>query len=364
MPMTPLAWVLLFGIAPLVAQTTWVVDATGGPGTLPTLAAAEAQASPGDTIVVRPTAVYDFTLTTAKGLAILGAGPGSTAFQGRLTVVGLPAAQRFAMRGFIGQQAAPVGALSIVQCAGPVVLDNLTLQGPSSGSGTGLAALAIQDSAQVSVHNVFCRSNGLLTVTCFDSTVACSDCLFLVPVGLISTGLSCYGGKVQLVRCQLVGSPGLEVSFGNGTPTATLAGGAVVGGGSTPYAARVLSGVLRADSACGFGGPVQGTVVPYESGRPTFAPASPGLPSAVAFDGPAGSFAAVALGLPGPTQPTALGDVWLDANAYVVLAVGAPPLQATWVSPAGTSALPLVVQGVLLHQGALRVSPPVRAMVP
>ena len=91
--MTPLAWALLFGIAPLVAQTTWVVDATGGPGTLPTLAAAEAQASPGDTIVVRPTAVYDFTLTTAKGLAILGAGPGSTAFQGRLSVVGLPAAQ-------------------------------------------------------------------------------------------------------------------------------------------------------------------------------------------------------------------------------------------------------------------------------
>ena len=358
------AGAVLLALAPLAAQTTWIVDAVGGPGTLPTLAAAEAVAAPGDTIVVRPTAVYDFTLTTAKGLTLRGAGPGATQFRGRLTVAGMPATQRFVMRDFTGQSTAPVGALSVVQCAGHVVLDTLSLQGPPPGSGTALAGLAIQDAAQVSVHNVFCQSNGLLTVTCFASTAVFSDCLFLVPAGTNATALSCFGGTAQLVRCQLVGSPALEVSFGNGVPSVTLAGGALVGGGAVPYAARVLSGVLRADSACTLGGPVQGTVVPYESGRPDLVLASPGLASVVGFAGPAGSFAAVALGLPGPRATTALGDVWLDPIAYVLMAVGAPPLQANWVTPVGVSGQPLVAQGVLLHLGALRISPPVCAIVP
>lgn len=361
--MRPLPLALLLG-APLAAQATFVVDALGGPGTVPTLAAAEAVAAPGDTILVRPTATYDFGLTTAKGLTILGTGPGRTQFHGHLTVDGLPLAQRFAMRGFAGQAASPQGGMQVRRCLGAVVLEDLVLQGPQPGSTAALAALAIQDCEQVSLHRCYCLGNGLFTATMFASRIAASECTFF-SLGTQVTAVSVFGGDVHLTMCQLLAPLALEVSFGNGLPTVTVAGGACNGVGLTGVAVRVLTGTVRLDAAVTLNGAVQGPTTAHECGRPALTLASPGQAGTLQFAGPAGASGALALGLPAAPLPTPIGDPWFDPQAYVVVALGALPLQASFVTPpAAPMATALVAQGLLLHQGTMALSGPVRALLP
>lgn len=349
------------------AQATWIVDALGGPGVLPTLAAAEQAAADGDTVLVRPTGVYDFGLTTSKGLTILGAGPGPTAFTGRLVVHGLSLPQRFVLRGFAGQAAPNPGSLAVEQCLGAVVLEDLVLQAPPQGAAV-LQALAVLDSRQVTLHHGTCSGAGYLAVTVFASEFAASECSFLgsasAPVGV---GLASYGSRLHLTSCQMLGGIGLEMSSAAGVPSlVTMAGGAAIGMGPGTTGAVLWPGsTLRLDATAVVSGTLLGTVVPYESGQATLGLAPPGQPGTASCLGPAGDFGALLLGLPAYPTATPLGDLWFDAQAYVVVGLGLVPVQAPFTTPvAATQGLALVAQGLLLHQGTFRLSGPVRALVP
>ena len=58
-------------IGPAIAQTTWIVAASGG-GQFTDIAAAHDAAAPGDTLLVRPGSYLGFHRDPAKGLRILG----------------------------------------------------------------------------------------------------------------------------------------------------------------------------------------------------------------------------------------------------------------------------------------------------
>lgn len=74
--------VLAFVWAPLRAQTTWIVDDSGGPGVhFTSLPAAVAAAASGDTLLVAPGHYAPFHVT-GKALTILGDGPASTVVDG------------------------------------------------------------------------------------------------------------------------------------------------------------------------------------------------------------------------------------------------------------------------------------------
>lgn len=148
----PCAAVLIAG--GLAAQTTWIVDVDGGPGSqFATITEALDAARCGDSILVRPGIYNEGTLTTwpttDKGLRLV-ADPGVTITGlplGRFTVSGLPAGKTFSMRGF---DFSPVGIFQATDNDGLVHLEDLGL----STSLTSPATLFIDDCAQITLTDV------------------------------------------------------------------------------------------------------------------------------------------------------------------------------------------------------------------
>jgi hypothetical protein len=348
--------------AVMAAQAVHVVDALGGPGTFPTLAAAEAIAANGDTIVVVPTGIYDFGLTTNKGLVIVGQGPGAPLFHGRLVVTNLPFGQQFVLRNFVSSVAPQVGQVGIAACQGRVVLDSLALVAQPAG-----IACHVHGSFDVSMHLSYCLGSPALAV--YGANFVASDCTFAgAPTG--GLGFDALGSTAWLTRCAVSGpAVGMGLSTAMGLPSwVWMAGGSVVSGTATapPLVATAGSGVL-VDASTVLAGAMQylapGTVVPFESGRAALQlqPAN----GTAGFDGPSGAFGALFLALPGPRMPTPLGDLFADATNAVLLAAGQVPLSSTFALPSpAPTAQPLVAQGVLMHLGTLRLSLPVRTVLP
>src|SRR5436190_14794847 len=126
------------------AATTWIVDASNGPGTnFLTISAAVAAASPGDVILVRPGA-YGEIVIVSKGLTIVGwnatqypmlipSDPFASAIWGGLGVSGLPAGQKCVISGLSVARPTIAGGTSvgILNCAGTVVLDRIIV--PNGG---------------------------------------------------------------------------------------------------------------------------------------------------------------------------------------------------------------------------------------
>jgi hypothetical protein len=118
--------------APAIAQATWIVDPENRAGAHFTdLPPAIAASSHGDTILVRSSTTasgISFTTTTDKGITIRGAG--YHVFSGTLSVVGLPANQRFVMHGFAHGIAANwsghAAHVNIQSCRGTVHLQGLS----------------------------------------------------------------------------------------------------------------------------------------------------------------------------------------------------------------------------------------------
>jgi hypothetical protein len=106
---------LLLASAPALA-TTWIVDASGGPGSQFTdIGAAINAASPGDVILVLPGTYPGFA--TSKGLAIIG--QGSVIVNGQAAIVGVPSGERTALI------ALTTVTLVVDSCAGPVLVQDV-----------------------------------------------------------------------------------------------------------------------------------------------------------------------------------------------------------------------------------------------
>lgn len=361
------AVVLCVLLAPLAAQTTHVVDATGSPGSFPTLAAALQAASHGDVISVQPTGVYDFGVSTGLGVTIVGAGPGPTLFFGTLTVDGLPANERFAMRHLDGSVAASGGSVAIWQCQGLAVIDDVVVHGTVGAQNLGIG-LSVSSSPQVAVNDCICIGDRW-GATVQGSTFSAAASVFAAVTGTPTVGVAAMGGQLHLTNCIAYGtSVGIEMSSFNGLPsTVTVAGGRAIG---------ALAGVtlfptcsLRTDGAAVVGGVLQpswpgtpGIVTAVEVGRVTnqFTLQN----AAASFAGPAGDFGVLILALPTPPIATPLGTLWCDPQGILAVSSGTVPLQTSIAIPPGLpQSFVLVSQGALLHNGAFLLSGPAHSLL-
>ena len=121
----------------LSAQTTWVVDQGGGPGSHFTeIQPAIDAASPGDRIEVGPGSYQPFTMS--KGLD-LDATVGGVIVAGDVTIQGIPFWQQTVVEGIATR------TLTVVDCTGPVHLRSVN----ATGSWGSLAACVIRRSPSV-----------------------------------------------------------------------------------------------------------------------------------------------------------------------------------------------------------------------
>lgn len=371
---------------PAIGQTVHYVDATGAGGAFTTLQAAVAAAASGDIVRVRATGFYDFGLfappvTIGTGLTIVSdAAP--VPFLGRFEVTNLPASQRVVLRGFVAAYAGSSGAgtVRITNCQGPVVLDDMQLDGYrvyGSGAGTGLV---VDASSDVTVHA--CSVQGTPAMTATSSTVAIgSSTIHGLPSdygALVNgrPGLVATASQVSMVATSVLGSapdPGGAIAGAAGMTTdgglVRMAGGSVVGGGgaSTPYDAVTMTATATFVRDATTNVPqaiVGGTQSLAATGRVAFSPAAPGQPASFAMQGPAGSIGALFWSLPVAPTPSPLGPLWGHPHLHVVVGFGTLPLSATLPIPTwATVADVFVVQGLLIDQGRVVLSNPVRATV-
>lgn len=193
-----LAAILLCGWVPLLAQQTWIVDASSGVGANFTdLPAAVTAAQNGDSIVVR---AGDYTgVRVSKPLAILGE-PGARILWGGATyagliVTGISAGQTFAASGLDIQLVNPLdGSLAANACAGTVLFERLVVQGPTKVLG----------SADVRLSGC-----SLQRIVASNSTLSMSESTCVGSPGVFSgrPALRLTDSSATVSRCTLTGSP-------------------------------------------------------------------------------------------------------------------------------------------------------------
>lgn len=374
-----LGTVLLAGAS--IGQQTWVVDVLGS-GDFTNLPPAVAAAAAGDTILVisRLGLPVDWNLTLAKGLTIVGVGGDQAQATGHLVIANLPANERVVLRSLqLNVLGYDVTRLTVQDCAGMVVLDSVTLDGAWQQP-FAVPALIVANSRRVHLENSQMTGAPALRATASVVTLTGSSALGSnVVSGPGTTGIAvdAAGSRLSFADCYLVGGsnhdvggfsgPGETAVMLAGSPT-TFAGTACYGGtGFDGYAAAVIldaSSSVVADEATTFGTPIAGggTVASAETGVLTgwLAPTS----SYFALDAAPDSIGFLLLSLPGPEIPTLWGSYWL-AWLPVPIALGRVPVERTlpplWFLPHG---FPLAVQGLVLHDGELRLSTPLVATAP
>lgn len=373
-------------LAPLGAQSTWIVNADGGAGVhFSSLATAVAAAVDGDTIVCQhPT--FGSSLggfTTSKALTIVGdaAGVPLTTNLTPIQVVGLPAGRTFRMAGF---QAVLDGELRITvqNCAGNVVLDNLQAREPDFFFPT-TPAIDISNCTSVVLRDVV--DFGVPAVRVTASRVVLTSCwLGVTRIGL--GGGPCLlanGADVDVVQPNFrtagfqqapnVPYPAIEATNSllriAGSGTAVVSGGpplSATGGSAVVANGGIVTRDANVTFAAGVGQAVAtGTAAFFTRPVPatwTQMVATPGQPLVFSSSAPAGSAVWLALGPSGPQASTPLGWLGLEPTGFVVLPVaiagGVLPVTHLAVVPPALprgqafAAQPLVWDGVSLQLGA------------
>ena len=319
-------------VGPVLAQTTWVVNASGGPGVhFTTLAAAVAAATDGDTIRVQhPSMGQPVTgFTTNKGLTIVGesgdvplvtTGPG---FAAPIEIVGLPAARRFRMAGFLVPLAGEL-RIRVQNCAGQVHLENLHAREPDWSFPT-TPAIDISGSASVTLRDV--ENFGAPAVGVDTSTVLLVSC----QLGVTSVGLGggpCLSATNSTVD---VSQPLFQTGWSadcitllnsdlrlGGSISAVVSGGSVPWWPGTPIATQGGSVTLDPAVQLLASPAASPTVTGTATVTVTSVPASwtghaiPGQVLSITSTALAGSFVFQALGVPGLPVVTPFGTAGLD----------------------------------------------------
>lgn len=357
----------------LAAQTTWVVDAAGAPGSQFTgLPAAFAAVADGDTVIVRAGTYAPGTLSNA--IRLIGE-PGASVespFGGpSLVVNSIAAGQRCTVRGL---RVAPypflstVPAVHVLNCAGTVVLHDLNVESHSSTPG-----LRVQNCSAVLLSGSLIRPS--LAVE--DSTLSAQNCsISAFASGAVAHGVTGFRAYIELSHCVVAGSDGPSNSgVGDGISAHQCdlvvrgdASSRVVGGtqfmGTTPtFFADAIDGhgtcTLLVDPAVTLVHAVVGVAMTTQA-----------MPSLIADGGAAGATIdldlratpgdsyALAISLPGTAIPFApFGVFWLDGLSTAPLGAGVMGpggsfgVQIARSSNPNVLGLPLVAQG--LSVGAL-----------
>ncbi|MBK8098547.1 MAG: hypothetical protein IPK26_15665 [Planctomycetes bacterium] len=321
------------------AQQTWVVDA-GYQGNLRTLQEAVNLASDGDIILIRYASglPIDWTLTLNKSVAIVGDnGNPRAGVVGNLTIQGLQAHQRVVLRSLEPDPNNGTGTaqLTIQNCQGEVVLDDVRLSSETAFSGSLGTGLTVQNSAHVALHRssviggpAVAVGGSALTLT--DTSVAGrTGARFL---GSSFPGIEATGSRLWVSGGAIRGGGGIDVWAGPSRPGLILRGsaaqvaGTVLDGGSflRPEAAVDLDAAsnLVHDAATTIVTWISGStanVAAAETGRISGGLAAASQPAVFSIDAAAGTFALLLLSLPGPEVMTPFG------SGVVVCADGGRP---------------------------------------
>jgi hypothetical protein len=380
----------------LPAQTTRIVDALGGGsgGSFTTIQAAVQAANDGDVILVNPTATYDWTVTIAKSLAILGngvlGGSARTNVSGTLWICCLRPDQRVVVANFSETTSIvdPPSCVMVTNCAGHVILSGVTATTlpPPSPALMGTAAPTLMlNVAHVAIHGSTIQ--GWPAIAATQSTVTASSSSFsggdgspfFYPLTLPSVALQAVNSQIEVSNSFFTGgsvNPGYQRSFAASSAVSLQGTALVIAGGSftggVVYGAGTgtngLSIVMDYASSASFDGSALlpsgvggGVQVLRERGRISANPwyLTRQTTSTFTLNGHPGSVGLLAIAFPGGPMPTSLGTIWMDMGSLSVLAFGTVPLTGTvsipfWVSP-GTA---VSVQGLMLYQGDRTASPP------
>lgn len=385
MPRAILAALLL--TPALAAQTTWLVDASGG-GQFVTIQEAVQAARDGDLILVRQanlTNFWNFTLT--KGVAIVGISwDGRRAeIGGQLTIAGIGPHQQVVLRSleYDPVYQAPVG-VRVQDCAGRVVLEDVVLDGRDPNFvRPWLPGVVVTDSAHVALHR--CSVTGAVgiqvaraAVTISDSTIRGISADGINPIWP-GPGIAVNAGRVWLSASTVVGGsnpfgghwasagePGMVLA----DSAAAVAAGTLLGGyGLGGFAASVYADVgslLTVDSGTGMPQGVSGAgnVLLAEMGWVGGGLGAAGVAAQFTLSGPVFALGLLAVSWPEAELSTPLGALWLRTDALSVLAVGSLPVSGAVAVPVGV--LPgttIALQGAVLDGGVVRLSPPVLTCV-
>lgn len=174
---------LLSLAAPLLAQRTWTVDRSNGPGTdFTDLPPAVAAAAPGDTILVRAGAYASTTIR--KGVRLLGQGQVQVA---NLTLDALPSQQEFVAKGL------GVTQLTTQNCVGRLHIESVQV-GPL------IAFARIRNCRAVTIANCTLRATSI-----DNSLVALSNTTLLPDPGTFAAA-NITSSDVYLSHCTAIGS--------------------------------------------------------------------------------------------------------------------------------------------------------------
>ncbi len=383
-----LAVAVWFGVsAPLFAQSTWVVNAGGGPGVhFTTLPAAVSAAAPGDTILVQagPFGEGAVGFSTNKGLTIVGVGgavPIWTAFSQPVVVNGLPAGQSFRMSGFVRPTNGEIN-LQAINCVGDVHFANMVADEPDSFFPV-WPAIEITNSASVMLRGI--ETFGWPAVQINASHVTLLAC----RLGITSLGLG-GGPCVHATNSTLhIVQPTFNPAWSpyavlatncyvdvSGDGSASLAGGQQTFGTNVPILANggqvVLDPAVPMPTFPPNGPKVSGTAAVVTASVPASWLASAmvqGQPLTFRSSAPAGAVVFQALGLPGPMVVVPLGMLGLDLGQgvaffpAVVVPAGGVVNHTVTVPAAMPSGLAVASQSVVWLGSSIALGLPVTAVV-
>jgi hypothetical protein len=330
---------LLLLTASPCAQTTWIVDADGRPGTnFTSLPAAVAAAQAGDTLRVRASSMglaYD-GFSTSKGLNIVSDGAVLVTFRQRVEVTGLPAGETFRFAGFYGPRKSEFGA-RFADCQGVVQVEDVHaveygFMFPSA------ASIEIRNCALVSMINV--ENFGTPAVQIDGSRAVLTRCLLGVTSINIGGGPAVHGtgSTIDIVE------PAFNAAFNaaaNITPivltdcvlrlsgtAASYVQGGVDRNNVTAPAVMMTRGSARIDPLVRLnpfraGTPIGGTGTVVFGVTPSVSVVNdqPGATMTVTHVAGVGDTIAGILGLPAVPYPTSFGEAMLAPNLLVTTVI-------------------------------------------
>lgn len=334
------------------AQTTWIVNPTGG-GNFTDLQSAEAAASHGDTIVVQwgqfRTGVSGFA--TSKGITVVSSDDVflATHLQA-VRVANLPAGRTFRLVGFTAPRGQEL-RIEVDGCAGEVLLENLHALEPGLMFPT-TPAIDVHNCASVTMRDV--EDFGAPAVRVANSAVVLAAC----RLGLTSIGLA--GGRCLVAIDSVVDVVEPHFATASGDPCIDvtrcdlrLAGGpqSLVEAGLLGFwsgtAIMTTLGTIARDPAVTVQSHPLGAPAIYGTAVVTVGPvpgtwatrAAPGHSAVLSTNVLANSGLWLFLGLPAPRWVSPFGPSLLDAQALALLSVQNTPvdtvLTAAFAIPAG-----------------------------
>jgi hypothetical protein len=365
--MRRMALVFALAVPVLNAQTTWTVDAQGG-ANFTTIQAAVQAAQDGDVVLVAPTGTYNWSLILTKALTILGSNAGlPTQATGTLSVLSNSSNGQVVISNFTVDNSANPAVCMSVGSVRRVIVSHLNLRVSVGTLVTSPWTVTVSGTSHFAMHSSSVTGGLGMRVTS-GSAVTVSGCGFTGQYDCLA--LSASDSRIEVSSSYFAGGNEDPLQLGIAAPgidlvrsTTVLAASTVIGGqGSHGTASSIRmdsASSVSIDGATLVPQGISGSSLLAERGSVTGNLGIRGTVGTFQFRGAAGAIGVLAVSFPGPRSSLPQGMLWLDPASASTLAIGPVPITGSVTVPAATlQGLAITLQGLLLYQGNLRLSPP------